>query len=155
SSIARACGVRRAGQSGDLIKPVRLRSVLREIHPMSLAPVLTPPLRDGDCLTADEFLRRWEAMPEIKHAELIDGIVYMPSPVSDSHAKYQKTVIWWLVTYENGTPGCESAPEATWLMGDRQVPQPDGTLQISPDRGQSRMEGDYWAGAPELIVEIA
>ena len=28
------------------------------------APVLLPPLRDGDHLTRDEFMRRWEAMPE-------------------------------------------------------------------------------------------
>ena len=46
------------------------------------APLLPPPLRDGDRLTSDEFMRRWEAMPNLKFAELIDGIVYMPSPVS-------------------------------------------------------------------------
>ena len=34
------------------------------------APVSPPPLRDGDRLTSDEFLRRWEAMPDLKHAEL-------------------------------------------------------------------------------------
>ena len=45
------------------------------------APVLLPPLHDGDRLTSDEFIRRWEAMPDLKHAELIDGIVQMPSPV--------------------------------------------------------------------------
>jgi len=37
------------------------------------APVLTPPLRDGDRLTREEFLRRWEAMPDVKRAELIGG----------------------------------------------------------------------------------
>ena len=42
------------------------------------APVLLPPLREGDRLTREEFLRRWEAMPDLKWAELIDGIVYMP-----------------------------------------------------------------------------
>ena len=52
------------------------------------APVSPPPLRDGDRLTSDEFLRRWEAMPDLKHAELIDGIVHMPSPVSYKHGDY-------------------------------------------------------------------
>ncbi len=38
-----------------------------------------PPLAAGDKLTRDEFLRRWEAHPEIKNAELIGGMVFMPS----------------------------------------------------------------------------
>ena len=46
------------------------------------APVLLPPLREGDRLTREEFLRRWEAMPDLRRAELIDGIVLMPSPIS-------------------------------------------------------------------------
>ena len=77
------------------------------------APVSPPPLRDGDRLTSDEFLRRWEAMPDLKHAELIDGIVYMPSPVSLGHADYHWPLITWLGNYTAGTPGCRPAPEAT------------------------------------------
>ncbi|MGA7234635.1 MAG: hypothetical protein WBY44_03075 [Bryobacteraceae bacterium] len=52
------------------------------------APVSPPPLRNGDHLTSDEFMRRWEAMPNLKHAELIDGIVYMPYPVSRLHSVF-------------------------------------------------------------------
>ena len=37
----------------------------------------TLPLEHGDHLTADEFERRWEAMPELKKAELIEGMVYL------------------------------------------------------------------------------
>jgi hypothetical protein len=53
-------------------------------------PVLTPelpcarglqPVENGEHLSAEEFLRRYEAMPEVKKAELIQGIVYMGSPV--------------------------------------------------------------------------
>jgi hypothetical protein len=40
-----------------------------------------PPLETGDRLTRAEFLRRWEAHPEIKKAELIGGRVFMPSPL--------------------------------------------------------------------------
>jgi len=55
-------------------------------EPMPLAPhVSTPPLPEGDPLTSDEFMRRWEEIPDLKHAEPIDGIVYMPSPVSRGH----------------------------------------------------------------------
>jgi Uma2 family endonuclease len=120
------------------------------------APVLPPPLRDGDRLTSDEFLRRWEAMPDLKHAELIDGIVYMPSPVSRKHSVFHTPLAAWLDNYVAQTPGCECGVEGTWIMGQREVPQPDLALWILPEfGGQSRDEGEYAAGAPELIVEVA
>ena len=41
-------------------------------------------------------------------------------------------------------------------MGKSAVPQPDIALRILPEYGgQSRVEGNYAAGAPELIVEVA
>ena len=120
------------------------------------ALVLPPPLRDGDCLTSDEFMRRWEAMPGLKHAELIDGIVYMSSPVSRTHSNYHAPLSTWLGTYVLNTPGCWADLECTWLMGDRNVPQPDCTLRILPEHGgQSLVEGEYPAGAAELVVEVA
>jgi Uma2 family endonuclease len=120
------------------------------------APVSPPPLRDGDRLTADEFLRRWEAMSGLQHAELIDGIVYMPSPVSSKHGVFHLSLSGWLDNYIAYTPGCSGDVEATWQMGERDVPQPDLALWILPDHGgQSRVAGEYSAGAPELIVEVA
>ena len=120
------------------------------------APVSPPPLRDGDRLTSDEFLARWEAMPELKHAELLDGIVYVPSPLSRVHATSHIRLSGWISSYEASTPGCEAGSDGTWLMGPRDVPQPDIGLRILPNRGgQSRDEGEYTAGAPELIVEVA
>ena len=120
------------------------------------APVSTPPLLEGDSLTSDEFMRRWEEMHDLKYAELIDGIVYMPSPMSRDHGRSQVFLGSWLSFYTMATPGCEACMEATWLMGERQVPQPDLTLLIPPDYGgQSEMAGPYSAGAPELIVEVA
>ena len=120
------------------------------------APVSPPPLRDGDRLTSNEFLRRWEAMPDLKHAELIDGIVYMPSPVSLSHGDFHNPLCGWLHIYTSSTPGCRAGAEATWVMGKRDVPQPDIALRILPaSGGQSRVRGEYGAGAPELVVEVA
>ncbi len=120
------------------------------------APVLPPPLRDGDCLTSDEFMRRWEAMPGLKHAELIDGIVHMPSPLSQKHSNLHVSMTLWLGMYAVNTPGCDADLEMTWLMGNRDVPQPDLTLRVLPEYGgQSRVEGEYAAGAAELVVEIA
>jgi Uma2 family endonuclease len=120
------------------------------------APVFPPLLRDGDRLTRDEFMRRWEQMPDLHFAELIDGIVYMPSPVSRVHGVFHSRSNYWLVSYIAATPGCEAADAVTWLMSEDSAPQPDLSLRIeSAFGGQSRIEGEYPAGAPELVVEIS
>jgi Uma2 family endonuclease len=115
-----------------------------------------PPLVEGDHLSRDEFLRRWEAMPHVKRAELIEGVVYMPSPVSFDHGDPDLHVSAWLGTYEAHTPGCRGSSSATWLMGERSAPQPDDSLRILPEYGgQSRREGKYGAGGPEFLAEIS
>jgi Uma2 family endonuclease len=120
------------------------------------APVSTPPLLEGDSLTSDEFLRRWEEMPDVRRAELIDGIVYMPSPVSLDHDNYQVFLSNWLGFYALATPGCFPGLDGTWRMGEPQVPQPDATLRILPEYGgQSGVAGKFHAGAPELLIEVA
>ncbi len=40
-----------------------------------------PPLERGDHLSRAEFERRYAAMPYVKKAELIEGVVARPSPV--------------------------------------------------------------------------
>ena len=135
----------------------RLGLTAGKINPMPIAgPVSPPPLRNGDHLTSDEFMRCWEAMPDLKHAELIDGIVYMPSPVSLPHSVFHLPLSTWIGCYVAATPGCSGGIDGTWLMDERNVPQPDLALRILPEYGgQSRVEGLYAAGAPELIVEVA
>ena len=118
------------------------------------APVFPPPLLDGERLTRDEFMRRWEAMPDLKHAELLDGVVHMPSPVSFRHNFVQPRIIMWLGQYADATPGCQVGSEGTWLMGTDAVPQPDVTLRLVTG-GSSRIEKIYLAGAPELVIEVA
>ena len=120
------------------------------------APVLPPPLHDGDRLSRDEFMRRWEAMPHLNYAELINGVVYMASRVSNTHGSFQSLVNAWPSFYAMKTPGCDVRLNATWLMAEDGVPQPDSDLRILPQHGgQSRDEGDYPAGAPELVVEVS
>jgi Uma2 family endonuclease len=121
------------------------------------ASVLLPPLRDGDRLTSDEFMRRWEAMPDLKFAELIDGVVYMPSPVSNGHSDFHHPLTCWTGYYIAGTgPAVRGGIDATWLMGERDTTQPDIALRILPEYGgQSHLEGEYAGGAPELIIEVA
>jgi Uma2 family endonuclease len=113
-----------------------------------------PPLVAGDKLTRAEFLRRWEAHPEIKNAELIGGIVYMASPVSVEHGDMDGDVGTWLGTYKAATPGTASGHNTTsFLLED--MSQPDLNLRILPEfGGSSFVKGRYLNGIPELLAEI-
>jgi hypothetical protein len=119
-----------------------------------MSTTLDPELVAGDKLTRAEFLRRWEAHPEIKNAELIGGVVYMPSPLSLEHADMDGDVGGWLWTYKVATPGTACGHNATsFILED--TPQPDVNLRIRPEYGgSSRVEGKYLAGVPELLTEI-
>jgi hypothetical protein len=67
-------------------------------------------LRSADRLNRYEFERRYNAMPNLKKANLIEGIVYMPAGLSfKSHSQPHSWMIGWLVTYEATTPGTESS----------------------------------------------
>ncbi len=116
-----------------------------------------PPLRDGDRLTRAEFERRWDAMPEVKKAELIDGVVYMPPALSRDHGTPHFDLITWLGMYRMRTPGTEGSDNASVRFDDDNMPQPDALLRLLDTHGgQSRITHDrYFEGGPELVVEIA
>jgi Uma2 family endonuclease len=121
---------------------------------MSAVAESIEPLVAGDKLTREEFLRRWEAMPQLKRAELIGGIVYMPSPLSWKHGIADTHAVTWLGTYAAFTPGCDAGTNTTWFMGE-DVPQPDVHLWVLPEYGgQARLQGPYPRGAPELAAEV-
>ena len=115
-------------------------------------------LENGDRLTRKEFERRYHAMPRLKKAELIEGTVFMPSPLHfERHARPHALVMGWLATYWAATPGVELADNATLRLDADNEFQPDALLRL-PERagGTSRISrDDYLEGAPELIVEVA
>ncbi|HTE20588.1 MAG TPA: Uma2 family endonuclease [Armatimonadota bacterium] len=117
-----------------------------------------PPLQNGDRLTRDDFERRYEAMPDCKKAELIEGVVYMPSPVLfREHAQPHFNVITWLGQYCIATVGVWGGDNGSLRLDLKNMPQPDAFLLIRPEYGgQARIgEDGYVEGAPELVVEIA
>jgi Uma2 family endonuclease len=117
-----------------------------------------PPLEPGDRLTRAEFERRYEAMPTQKKAELIEGVVYMPSSVRlDRHATPHADVVTWLGYYRAQTPGVRVGDNATTRLDLDNEPQPDTVLFIAPEcGGQVRISpDDYLDSAPELVVEVA
>jgi Uma2 family endonuclease len=115
-----------------------------------------PVLESGDHLTLKEFERRYNAMPHLKKAELIEGRVYMSSAVRMSHSGAHAKVIIWLGYYGVNTPGTEVHDNGTVRMDDENEPQPDASLRIVTSDGKSTAgTDDYLEGAPELIVEVA
>ncbi len=122
-----------------------------------VSQVSTPRLESGDRLSRTEFERRYAQSPHLK-AELIEGVVYVASPVrAKQHGKPHGFIMTWLGTYMAATPGVDLEDNATVRLDLDNEPQPDALLRIEPEAGGgSRItEDDYIEGAPELVVEIA
>ena len=115
-----------------------------------------PPLENGDQLTRPEFERRYEAMPHLKKAELIEGVVYMPSPVRHKgHGLEHIALSTWLGVYTASTRGIEASDNATVRLDLDNEPQPDVLLRLT-NGGQSRVAADgFIEGPPELVAEVA
>ena len=121
------------------------------------APSL-PPLEAGARLTRSEFERRYHAMPHVKKAELIEGVVYMPSPVRyKDHGQQTGLMTGWLAVYHAATPYTGFADNATVLLDAENEPQPDVLLRLDAAVGGKSCVNakGYLEGAPELIVEVA
>jgi Uma2 family endonuclease len=123
-------------------------------------PPLTtvPPLESGDRLTRHEFERRYTAHPDIKKAELIEGVVYVASPLRfKRHAEPHADLTIWAGVYKVSTPGVRLGIEPTIRLDEDNEPQPDAVLLLPQAAGgRSRFtEDDYVEGAPELVIEVA
>ena len=111
-------------------------------------------LENGAVMSGDEFLSLYERAEGLEHVELIEGIVYMPSPVSvPDHARKQGLFIEWLAAYEARNAAVEYSPPGTMLLDEKNLPEPDAMLYFKRD-GRFTDAG-YLDGAPELVVEIA
>ena len=114
-----------------------------------------PELVHGDRLCRDEFERRYSAMERSKKAELVEGVVYMPSPVSHSrHSAPHGRLLTWLGVYAAATPGVDFGDNATVRLDLENEVQPAALLRLARG-GRSRLgPGGYLEGAPELAVEV-
>lgn len=110
------------------------------------------PLENGDRLTRFEFRRRYEAMPDTS-AELIEGIVYLASPVRiDYHAEPHADVMAWLGLYRSLHAGLRAGDNATVALDAENEFQPDAYLRR--EQGTARAVEGYLEGPPELVVEV-
>ena len=124
-----------------------------------LTPMVLPPLRveAGDHLDQATFHARYKAMAPGFRAELIGGVVIVPSPLLPEHSEYHALVMTWLGNYWIATPGTRVRDNATAILGPTSEPQPDAALLIDPRCGGQTgvAEDGYATGPPELIVEVA
>lgn len=135
-----------------------MTSSLPQTASSQLKGLALPPLENGDRLTRPEFERRYNAMLNVRKAELIEGVVYMASPLRfRPHAKPHGRLITWLGVYETATPCIEMGIEPTVRLDIDNEPQPDGVLLISTESGghATLSDDEYVEGAPELVVEVA
>jgi Uma2 family endonuclease len=114
-----------------------------------------PALESGDRLTRAEFERRYAATPEKFKAELIEGVVYVASPVRVFHGTPHAALITWLGVYWTATPGVSPADNTTTRLDLDNEPQPDALLRIQIGGTSTISEDGYIEGAPELVAEIA
>src|SRR5262249_28646800 len=117
-----------------------------------------PPLENGDRLTRDEFERRYAAMPHLKKAELLEGVVHMPAAVRwKQHGRPHFCLNTWVGVYFAETPGVEGGDNTTIRLDLENEPQPDLALFIDPEcGGRVRISpDDYIEGAPEWVGEVS
>lgn len=130
----------------------------RRMASAAQAVAAIPPLENGDRLTRAEFERRYDAMPTLKKAELVEGVVYVGSPVRiRHHGRPHAAVMAWLGAYWAATPGTDLADNTTVRLDPENDVQPDVLLRLEPEQGgRSRIgEDGYVEGAPELVFEVA
>jgi Uma2 family endonuclease len=114
-------------------------------------------LESGDRLTREEFHRRYCARPDIRKAELIQGVVYVASPTSGSHGEPHGVIVTWLGNYAIVTPGVRLSVEGTIFLSACSEVQPDAFLfrDPPPPDGARMTKNNYVEGAPQFVVEVA
>jgi Uma2 family endonuclease len=122
---------------------------------MPFAIPTIPILESGDHLTRSEFHRRYCTHPEIKKAELVEGVVYVGSPVRSLHAEPHGLVVAWLAVYRGQTHGLRLGDNATVILDADNEVQPDACLWREEPGGPHLTEDGYIEGAPQLVVEVA
>jgi hypothetical protein len=115
-----------------------------------------PPLVEGQRLDQVTFHERYERMPAGTRAELINGVVYMPSPIGPEHGRAHVPTLVWLSYYHENTPGVDVLDNTSTVLYPKGEPQPDAQLRILPEYGgRTQTERRFVRGVPELIVEIS
>lgn len=104
-----------------------------------------------------EFHRRYEACRTGEKWELVEGTVYLVSPLRLPHGLHHLELSGLFFLYKAATPGVQAADNTTVILSEHSEPQPDLFLRVAPEAGgRSRNNAEsYVVGPPELVVEVA
>jgi Uma2 family endonuclease len=123
---------------------------------MPIVAKTLPNLESGDRLSREEFHQRYLERADIKKAELVEGVVYLPSPVrANVHGEPNGCMIVWIGTYRARHPELRFGDNATVRLDNRNEVQPDAYLLREVAGGPLIGEDGYIEGPPQLVVEIA
>lgn len=109
-------------------------------------------LQNGDRLTLSEFKQLYANSPKIRRAELIEGVVYVASPVYLPHSTAQAQIITLLSVYHGQTPNTKVVGEQSVQLDNDNEVQPDALLWYEGDVEEI---GGLLVGSPTLVVEVA
>ena len=163
---------RRAPQSADPIRGAAAPPGWPDFWP---APAdLTPEravaeLRTGACLSQPVFHAVYERTPPGFKAELVEGVVFMASPLSRRHGTRHVKFGSILSLYEDATPGVEAADNTSVVCTGLAESQPDLYMRVRRDHGgrsrtfsqvegvrvESDDDGDHLTTGPEFVLEVA
>lgn len=120
--------------------------------------VARPSLESGDRMDRAEFHRRYSCRPDLKKAELVDGVVYVASPVrSPQHGLPHSLLQMMLGPYVLSRRDVVMNDNTSWLVDETNEVQPDVMLFRRRSAGGTAYVGadDFLHGVPELVAEIA
>lgn len=119
-------------------------------------------LENGASMTAAEFHALYAAWPDETRFELIDGVVYMASPLHMPHAEGTSFLSVVLGYFSGATEGVRGGDGLSIRLDEMDEVQPDSCLFITQACGghakiviNDEGEETWLAGAPELACEVA
>jgi hypothetical protein len=96
---------------------------------------IAPPLADGQLVSLEEFEQRFDATPDLKHAELLDGVAYLRHDGRAFAGSCRAALIGWLGVYSASTRFLLPGAHGHVALDDRNELQPDAILAVRPEAG--------------------
>lgn len=122
-------------------------------------------MRNGDCMTQEDFHSLYQQQPDGFKAELVDGTVFVSEPLGEPHSVNHLRLGSIIDAYASSTSGVHAGIEPTVILSKKDEVQPDLVMRVLPDFGGNttdvwfrrgkKMRGPYIKGAPELVAEVA
>ncbi|MEX0782080.1 MAG: Uma2 family endonuclease [Dehalococcoidia bacterium] len=113
------------------------------------------PLENGASFSStQEFMEAYERTEASMKAELVEGIVYIRERPDAIHGEASAALAGWLGQHVVDRPHLRPSLNATVLLDERNVVQPDLHMRVLSS-SRNRRAGPYLEGPPELVGEVA